>query len=348
MAIPIPVIPDSGPWEPPGALPRLLPSPGPLRRDGAPAVAQEVGFKESPGYPDPLAAVCRLVLEAVSSPATRRSYTHALVGFAAWRAANWHPPFHRAAVHGYRAALEQEGLAASTINQRLAAIRKLAREAAANGLLEAETAAAIQQIRGVKQAGTRMGNWLTKQQAQALITAPSPDTLKGARDRAALALLVGCGLRRSEAVRLAFEDIQQRDGRWVIVDLRGKGGRIRTVAVPAWVKQAVDLWKTAAQLTGGRVLRAMNRHGRITGNSLSGQAVLDLAARYGATLEVNLKAHDLRRTCAKLCRAAGGELEQIQMLLGHASIETTERYLGAKQDLAHAPNDRLGLKWREE
>ena len=59
-------------------------------------------------------------------------------------------------------------------------------------------------------------------------------------------------------------------------------------------------------------------------------------------------AHDLRRTCAKLCRKAGGELEQIQMLLGHASIQTTERYLGSEQDLEHAPNDRLGLKWRKE
>lgn len=49
--------------------------------------------------------------------------------------------------------------------------------------------------------------------------------------------------------------------------------------------------------------------------------------------------HDLRRTCAKLCRAAGGELEQIQLLLGHASVQTTERYLGTKQDLVHAPND---------
>lgn len=54
--------------------------------------------------------------------------------------------------------------------------------------------------------------------------------------------------------------------------------------------------------------------------------------------------HDLRRTCAKLCRAAGGELEQIQLLLGHASVQTTERYLGTKQDLVHAPNDGIKLR----
>ena len=54
--------------------------------------------------------------------------------------------------------------------------------------------------------------------------------------------------------------------------------------------------------------------------------------------------HDCRRTCAKLCRAAGGELEQIQLLLGHASVQTTERYLGTKQDLVHAPNDGIKLR----
>ena len=53
---------------------------------------------------------------------------------------------------------------------------------------------------------------------------------------------------------------------------------------------------------------------------------------------------DLRRSCAKMCRAAGGELEQIQLLLGHASVQTTERYLGTKQDLVHAPNNGIKLR----
>lgn len=56
-----------------------------------------------------------------------------------------------------------------------------------------------------------------------------------------------------------------------------------------------------------------------------------------------LAPHDLRRTCTKLCKKAGGDLEQIQLLLGHASIQTTERYLGTEQALAHAANDAIGL-----
>jgi integrase len=297
---------------------------------------------------DPLEPVRRLVLDAVPSPLTREAYGRALDEFFSWRAKQGNPPFTRAAVHGYRTSLEEEGYAPATINQKLAAVRKLAKEAAANGLLEAETAAAIGQIAGARQAGTRAGNWLTRRQAQALLQAPAPETLKGKRDRVALALLVGCGLRRGEAVKINFEDVQQRDSRWVIIDLRGKHGRIRTVPVPAWVKQAIDAWSETAGISSGRILRSMNRHGKIVGTSMTPQAVLDLAAGYGATLDVKLRPHDLRRTCAKLCRAAGGELEQIQLLLGHASIQTTERYLGTQQDLTHAPNDRLGLGWKSE
>jgi integrase len=114
------------------------------------------------------------------------------------------------------------------------------------------------------------------------------------------------------------------------------------------VKQAVGLWCTAAGISGGRILRSLNRHGQITGASLSPQAVLAAAVFYGEQLGLLLRPHDLRRTCAKLCRSGGGDLEQIQLMLGHASIQTTERYLGTRQNLADAPNDRLGLAWKED
>jgi integrase len=295
--------------------------------------------------PATLDAVMRLVLDAVSSPSTRTMYAKALGDFFQWRVEQGSPVFARAAVQAHRAALEARGYAPSTINQRLAAVKKLAREAATNGLLDSAVAAGIDQVPGVKQQGTRAGNWLTRAQAEALINCPDPATLKGKRDRALLALLVGCGLRRGEAVALIVGHLQQRDGRWVIIDLRGKHGRLRTIAVPAWVKQAVDLWCAAAGITGGRILRSLNRHGQITGASLSPQAVLAAAVFYGEQLGLRLRPHDLRRTCAKLCRSGGGDLEQIQLMLGHASIQTTERYLGTRQNLADAPNDRLGLEW---
>jgi site-specific recombinase XerD len=282
---------------------------------------------------------------------TKRHYARALVEFTSWSRAH-HGGLNRAGVNAWRTVLESKGLSPSAINQKLAAVRKLASEAAANGLVDAETAAQVRGIPGAKQCGNRSGMWLTQAQAQALIEAPTPNTLKGKRDRAALALLIGCGLRRDEAARLEFADVQMREGRWVIVDLHGKHGRIRTIPVPSWVKAAIDRYAAEIPLCGdamrGRLLRAMNRYDRITGDSLGAHAVWALAVRYGRSIGVDITPHDLRRTCAKLCRRHGGELEQIQLLLGHASIQTTERYLGTKQDLANAPNDRLGLKWRDQ
>ena len=95
----------------------------------------------------------------------------------------------------------------------------------------------------------------------------------------------------------------------------------------------------------GFVFRPVNRAGRAQGVGLSEKVVWQLLQGYAAAAGVpGIAPHDIRRTCAKLCRAAGGELEQIQLLLGHASVQTTERYLGTKQDLVHAPNDGIKLR----
>ena len=95
-------------------------------------------------------------------------------------------------------ALEARGLGSVSINVRITAVRKLAVEAADNGLLAPELAAGIARVKGAKSKGVRMGNWLSLRQAQALLNAPDVTTKKGLRDRAMLAVLLGCGLRRSE------------------------------------------------------------------------------------------------------------------------------------------------------
>ena len=145
-------------------------------------------------------------------------------------------------------------------------------------------------------------------------------------------MLLGCGLRRSELVRLEVGQVEQRENRWVIVDFRGKGGRKRTVPVPAWVKNAIDVWRAAAQVTQGRIFRSIGKGGRLQGGTLAEVGVWWLVKEYAEGIGLkNLAPHDLRRTCAKLCRKSGGDLEQIQMLLGHASIQTTEKYLGMQE-----------------
>jgi integrase len=248
-------------------------------------------------------------------------------------------------VSAWRVSLEARKLGSSSIIVRMSAIRKLAAEATDNGLLAPELAAGISRVKSAKSTGIRVGNWLSLRQAQALLSAPDATTVKGLRDRAILAVLLGCGLRRSEAAALTFIHLQQRDGRWCIVDLVGKHGRVRTIPVPTWTKVAIDAWTAAASLADGYLFRPVNRADHTSGERLGEKVVWQMLQQYSEAIGVpGMAPHDARRTCAKLCRAAGGELEQIQMLLGHASVQTTERYLGTKQDLAHAPNDAIKLR----
>ena len=285
-----------------------------------------------------------LVLDGLGSPESRRAYSRALDDFLGWCGREAPGGFTKAAVNSYRSHLEARGLSASTINIRLSAVRKLALEAADNGLMHRELAAGIARVKGAKQQGTRTGKWLTLEQAERLISTPNPATAKGRRDRALLAALLGCGLRRKEAAALAVEHIQLREARWVIVDLVGKGGRVRSVPMPSWTKAAIDAWTSAAEITGGLVFRATCKGGKVAGDSMTAQSIFEVVRLYGAKIGVpELAPHDLRRTFAKLAHKGRAALEQIQLSLGHASVVTTEKYLGVRQDLTDAPCDHLGL-----
>jgi integrase len=287
----------------------------------------------------------QLVLDSVSSPITKRVYNMALDEFLAWFRQAPRPGFTKATVSAWRVSLEERRLGSSSIIIRMSAIRKLAAEAADNGILAPELAAGIARVKSAKSVGIRTGNWLSARQAQALLNAPDVSTVRGLRDRAIIAVLLGCGLRRSEAAALTFAHIQQRDGRWCIVDLMGKHGRIRTTPMPNWVKVAIDAWTSSANVANGYVFRSVIRGDRISGGRVAEKVVWQMLREYATEIGISgIAPHDLRRTCAKLCRVAGGELEQIQMLLGHASVQTTERYLGTKQDLVHAPNDAIRLR----
>src|ERR1035441_4037525 len=211
-------------------------------------------------------------------------------------------------------------------------------------LLAPELAAGIQRVKSAKSIGVRAGNWLSLKQAQTLLNAPDITTLKGLRHRAIIAVLLGCALRRSEVAALTMAHVQQRDGRWCIVDLYGKHGRVRTVPMPVWVKVAIDAWTAPAGVVEGYVFRPVNRGDQVQGDVLSEKVVWQMLRPYATAAGVpGIAPHDARRSCAKFCRAAGADLEQIQLLLGHASVQTTERYLGTKQDLIHAPNDGIKL-----
>jgi len=281
----------------------------------------------------------QMVLDTVPSVHSKRNYAKALDDLFAFCASR---PLSRALLMEYRTTMDH--LSPSTINVWLSAIRKLVGEARRNRMIGREEAANLTDIPNVRQKGTRLGNWLTREQAKELLAVPDRSTLKGKRDYVIIALLVGCALRRRELASLNIEDIQLREGRWVIIDLRGKGGAIRTVAVPIWVKQGINAWMTAAKIEGGRLLRPVSKSGKILRDQLGDWAIWSVVEQSSKQIGIeHFGAHELRWTCAKLCRKSGGDLEQIKFLLGHSSIQTTERYLGSEQEIAIAVNDNLGL-----
>ena len=245
----------------------------------------------------------------------------------------------------YRIALEQRRYAPSTINLRLAAVRRLAYEASDCGLLSPDLAAGIRRVKGAKRLGVRVGNWLTVEQGKRLLVTYSGKELRDLRNHAVLAMLLGCGLRRAELVAVQIEDFELRENHWVLADLIGKGRHMRTIPVPGWVKSAVDAWTAAAELHSGTLFRDIGKTGSVHGCGFTAKAIWSIVREAASNCGIGLIApHDLRRTCAQLCHQAGGELEQIQFLLGHVSVQTTERYLGCKQRLQNAVNDQIGLE----
>ena len=209
------------------------------------------------------------VLNSLAAASSQESYGHAIDEFIGWYCSEPRLAFNRTVVLRYRFFLEQKNLAPSTIKVRLAAVRRLAFEAADTGLLSPELAAGIGRVKGAKRLGVRIGNWLTVEQSKSLLAESGGDGLRGKRDRAILALLIGCGLRRAELVGLALEDFQVREEHWVIADLIGKGKHIRTVPVPMWAKLAVDQWTEAAKINQGAIFRRVSRQGKIRGEGLT-------------------------------------------------------------------------------
>jgi site-specific recombinase XerD len=301
-------------------------------------------LKTKLGLPD-LEQAKAAVLASLRSPESQRSYRHSIDEFVFWYCSEPRLSLNKTVVTRYRIHLEGRQLAPGTVNVRLAAVRRLAYEAADTGLLSPELAAGIRRVKGSKKLGIRLGNWLTVDEARSLWQFPDARTLKGKRDRAMLAVLLGCGLRRSELTELTFDHLQRRENHWAIVDLVGKGGHIRTIPVPDWVKLAIDDWLRASRVTEGRVFRRVCRTGMAWGAAMTEKVVWHVVKQYAGQLGISkLAPHDLRRSCARLCHNAGGELEQIQFLLGHVSVQTTEKYLGCKQRFQQAVNDVIGIE----
>jgi len=287
--------------------------------------------------------IIQMVANSVDSAHSKRTYTKALIDFLTWYVGSGFRELNRATVYAYIAELKAQDVGAPSINQRLVAIRRFALEAADNGLIEPIVADGIRRIKSIPQHGQKSGNWLSLEQAQKLIDLPDLTTIKGLRDRAILAMLLGCGLRRSELAGLTVGDIEQRDGRWVILDLQGKHNRTRTVPIPAFAKSALDDYLHKTGIGAGVIFRGMRKGDKLRRTGMTPEAVWTIVTQYGDLLGVKVRPHDLRRTFSKLSRRAGADLTQIQFTLGHESVKTTEIYVAEDQNLTHAPGDMIRL-----
>ena len=293
--------------------------------------------------PDNKERLIGLALDGLVSPHTRRAYRAALDEFLTWSQGQQPSELCKALVNRYKAMSFEKELAPATINQRLAAVRRLAQEMADNGHLDASVASTISKVHGLRLYGVRIGRWLTSAGARQLLGIPDSGSLRGMRDRAILAVLLGCGLRRAEVAAVSVEQFRIVEDRWVIADLVGKHGRIRTVAVPAWAKTAVDKWCRAGSILAGRLFRQITKCAEVTGEGFTGQAVYDIVLAHARKVDPDVRPHDLRRSFARLAHEGHAPIEQFSMTLGHASIATTERYIAAKQHFRVAPCDVLDL-----
>ena len=249
--------------------------------------------------------------------------------------------FERHFVQAYKQHLKNQDYAPATINQALTSIRRLAEEGKYVGL-DPLVAEGIIRIKNVAKGGRRLGHWLSPDQTKMLFDCTERETLKGHQERLVLALLAGCALRRAELADLTFEQIQDRDGTTLIVDLVGKGNKTRSVPISPWVNKLLNTWITEAEVSSGLVLRAVDKTGKLTGQvktrgggltsgGLSAKAiyktVMAIAQRCGIE---GLGPHSLRRTWARRAYKQGFPLDQIQVVLGHASMRTTEIYIGIR------------------
>jgi integrase len=147
------------------------------------------------------------VLNSLPSISSQRSYDHAIREFIEWYCSEPRLAFNKTVVTRYRIFLEQAHYASSTINLRLAAVRRLAYEAADAGLLSPDLVASIRRVKSAKKHGVRMGNWRTAEQGRTLLCTFDRATVRRKQDYAMVAVLLGCGLRRAELAAVQVEDL---------------------------------------------------------------------------------------------------------------------------------------------
>jgi integrase len=293
------------------------------------------GIVVVPSFTDTMESVISTTLTTIA-PGSRVSYEAAIREYLQWATLEKHPgPF--ASVSAFsRYLVEVRGLSFGTANQKLSAIRTFYRTAANMGAISEADFRAVREVKNIRRQGQKYGNWLTWEQAKALLSQPDPLILKGRRDIAILAVFMGCGLRRSEVCNLTWDHLVQQGDTWLIRNLIGKHNRVRTVPLPKWVKDAIDLYRPEQGEPTAHIFVSIDRHGHER-EAITPHALWLIIAEYATKAGIaECAPHDLRRSFATLARSNGAELEELQAILGHQSVATTQQYLKTVLDYERA------------
>jgi len=273
----------------------------------------------------------------LASPHTRRTYKGVLADFEGWRAGR---PLTKTLVGAYAAHLRERGLAPSTVNHALAAVRWWARRLADRAaeepglsrarrrdiIAQAERAATVPNLRAE---GPARGRHVPDGEVRALLGACARDDRPaGVRDAAMIAVAFGTGMRRSEIAGLQLADLAPAaDGDGYEVTVHGKGGKVRQVSVYGGAARYLADWLALRGDEPGPLFTAINRGDRIVPGGLTTEALYRVMRRRAASAGVPpLGWHDARRTYAGNLLDAGVDLAMVQRVLGHASPATTAGY----------------------
>jgi integrase len=177
--------------------------------------------------------------------------------------------------------------------------------------------------------GERLVKWLSDADARILLASVSGNSLEDLRDKVILGLMLGVGLRRSELSSLKWEMLEERDGIFMLVNISSKG-RVRTVPIANSLVAILRRLRTElGEPESEMVLVSLRKSGALAGDGLSSGAIREIVKRRAAKVGLEVTPHDLRRTFARFAWLGGMALPDLAKLLGHASVRTTERYIGA-------------------
>jgi site-specific recombinase XerD len=280
-----------------------------------------------------------LSTKAVGSAHSRRAYELAIEEFIAWSLEDGKIRLTAKTLQEYQGYLMQrtnpsgQPLAPSTVNVKMAAVRALVHSAAtAEWITEQDEEQILKRLKSRPVQGRRQGHRMPLEDVKRCLQLPDRSKIQGKRDYAMLGLLFSCGLRRAELCSLEVKTIGKLGGGWALVDLLGKRRKVRSIPLEDPIKQGIDEWLAAAQITKGRIFRAIRKNGKPWGTGLDEEAVLRMVRRYAALVgHENFAPHDARRSCARIYYDAKAPLEQIKYMLGHDKLDTTAKYVNDEQ-----------------